>query len=53
MMCKIAVFSRACVAATGSEEKLDSQIRLLEPYGIIELVKTGLTAMQRGSGVWQ
>ena len=41
------------VEATGSEDKIDSLIRLLEPYGIIELAKTGLTAMQRGSEVMQ
>lgn len=41
------------VEATGSEEKIDSLIRLLEPYGIIELAKTGLTAMQRGAEVMQ
>jgi acetolactate synthase I/III small subunit len=36
------------VEATGSEEKIDSLLRLLEPYGILEYVKTGLTAMDRG-----
>ena len=41
------------VEATGSEEKISSLIRLLEPYGIIELAKTGLTAMQRGSVVME
>jgi acetolactate synthase-1/3 small subunit len=39
------------VEATGSEEKIESLIRLLEPYGILEYVKTGLTAMDRGSEV--
>ena len=41
------------VEATGSEEKISSLIRLLEPYGIMELCKTGLTAMQRGSVVME
>ena len=41
------------VEATGSEDKIASLIRLLEPYGIIELAKTGLTAMQRGSDILQ
>ncbi|MCR5725284.1 MAG: acetolactate synthase small subunit [Treponema sp.] len=41
------------VEATGSEEKISSLIRLLEPYGIMELAKTGLTAMQRGAVVMQ
>ena len=39
------------VEATGSEDKIDSLVRLLEPYGILEYVKTGLTAMDRGSTV--
>lgn len=39
------------VEATGSEDKISSLIRLLEPYGIIELAKTGLTAMDRGESV--
>lgn len=39
------------VEATGSEEKIESLLRLLEPYGILEYVKTGLTAMDRGSVV--
>ena len=34
-----------------SKEKIESLIRLLEPYGILEYVKTGLTAMDRGSEV--
>ena len=39
------------VEATGSEEKISSLIRLLEPFGILEYVKTGLTSMDRGSVV--
>ncbi len=45
--------SSVIVEATGSEDKLSSLIRLLEPFGILELVKTGLTAMGRGSEVMQ
>ncbi len=41
------------VEATGSETKIDSLIRLLEPFGILEFVKTGLTAMARGSSVME
>jgi acetolactate synthase I/III small subunit len=39
------------VEATGSEEKIESLIKLLEPYGILEYVKTGLTALDRGSKI--
>lgn len=39
------------VEATGSEDKIDSLIRLLEPFGILEFAKTGLTAMERGESV--
>lgn len=37
------------VEATGSEDKIESLLRLLEPYGILEFVKTGLTVLDRGS----
>mgnify|MGYP002674153138 FL=1 len=39
------------VEATGSEEKIESLIKLLEPFGILEYVKTGLTALDRGEEV--
>ena len=39
------------IEITGSEEKIESLIRLLEPYGILEYVKTGLTALERGPNV--
>jgi acetolactate synthase-1/3 small subunit len=35
---------------TGPEAKIDSIAEMLKPYGIIELVRTGLVAMVRGSG---
>ena len=39
------------IEITGSEEKISSLLRLLEPYGILEYVKTGLTVLERGSVV--
>jgi len=34
--------------ATGNIEKLDSLLLLLQPYGILELARTGLVALERG-----
>ena len=34
---------------TGSLDKLESFLSLAEPYGIVELVRTGITALERGS----
>ena len=39
------------VEVTGSEDKISSLKRLLEPYGILELLKSGLVAMDRGCKV--
>lgn len=36
------------VEITGNEEKLDSFQNILEPYGILELVRTGKIALVRG-----
>jgi acetolactate synthase I/III small subunit len=37
------------VEATGSADKLDALLRVLEPFGIRELVQSGMVAMGRGS----
>lgn len=37
------------IEATGSSDKLEALLRVLEPYGIRELVQSGLVAMGRGS----
>jgi acetolactate synthase I/III small subunit len=34
---------------TGAEEKIDGLLELLRPYGILEMVRTGIVAMRRGS----
>ena len=38
------------IELTGSQEKLDAFIKLLEPYTIRELVRTGITGLTRGFG---
>jgi acetolactate synthase-1/3 small subunit len=37
------------VEVTGAEDKIDSLAEVLEPYGIIEMVRTGRVAMVRGT----
>ncbi|MGH9261248.1 MAG: acetolactate synthase small subunit [Acidimicrobiales bacterium] len=37
------------IEATGSSDKLDALLRVLEPYGIRELVQSGVVAVGRGS----
>ncbi|MDR0707275.1 MAG: acetolactate synthase small subunit [Treponema sp.] len=37
------------IEATGDVEKLEGLLLLLRPYGILELARTGLTALERGS----
>jgi len=39
------------VEATGNMEKLDGMLLLLRPYGILELARTGLVALERGAHV--
>src|SRR3954454_10177767 len=38
------------VETTGTQEKLDGLIDVLRPFGLLELVRTGAVAMQRGPG---
>ncbi|NLW03481.1 MAG: acetolactate synthase small subunit [Clostridiaceae bacterium] len=37
------------VEMTGDEDKIEAFISLMKPYGIREIVRTGLTALERGS----
>ena len=37
------------VMLTGDQSKLDALINLLEDYEILELARTGLTGLERGS----
>ena len=36
---------------TGNEEKIDRLIEVLQPYGLLEMVRTGIVAMRRGKTV--
>lgn len=38
------------IQVTGDEDKVEALVAMLEPYGIKEIVRTGLTALCRGEG---
>lgn len=38
------------VELSGSETKIDGLIEVLQPYGVLEMVRTGRIAMERGTG---
>ncbi len=37
------------IELTGTEDKIDGMIDVLHPYGILEMVRTGVVAMKRGA----
>ena len=39
------------IETTGAEDKIDSLLEVLRPYGVIEMVRTGRVAMARGSAL--
>lgn len=39
-----------CIEITGDPTKIDAFVKLLIPYGIIEMCRTGIVALERGSG---
>jgi acetolactate synthase-1/3 small subunit len=43
--------STITIEATGSSDKLNGLLCLLRPYGILELARTGLVALERGHKV--
>jgi acetolactate synthase-1/3 small subunit len=36
------------VEITGTEDKIDGLLEVLQPYGVLEMVRTGVVAMKRG-----
>ena len=38
-----------CIEVTGDPNKIDAFIKLMIPYGIIEMCRTGIVALDRGS----
>jgi acetolactate synthase-1/3 small subunit len=37
------------VEITGTEDKIESMVEILRPFGIIEMVRTGVVSMARGA----
>lgn len=37
------------IEITGDEDKIDGLLEVLRPYGVLEMVRTGIVAMRRGS----
>ena len=38
-----------CIEVTGSPSKIDAFVKLMEPFGILEMCRTGIIALDRGS----
>ena len=39
------------IEITGAEDKIDGLLEVLKPYGLLEVVRTGIVAMRRGAKV--
>ncbi len=42
--------SELCIEITGDPTKIDAFVKLMEPYGILEMCRTGIVALERGAG---
>ncbi len=39
-----------CIEVTGEPSKIDAFVEIMKPYGILEMCRTGIVALERGSG---
>ena len=42
-------FNELCIEVTGEPTKIDAFVNIMKPYGILEMCRTGITALERGS----
>ena len=42
-------FGELCIEVTGEPSKIDAFVNIMKPYGILEMCRTGITALERGS----
>ena len=38
-----------CIEVTGDPSKIDAFVELMKPFGIIEICRTGIVALERGN----
>ena len=41
--------SEMCIEVTGDPAKMDAFVTLMQPFGIMEMCRTGIVALDRGS----
>jgi acetolactate synthase-1/3 small subunit len=38
-----------CIEVTGNPSKIDAFVKLMQPFGILEMCRTGVVALERGA----